>query len=159
MRSLRGRGTTFELRLPTTLSLLSAHVVRSAGRRYCLGASHVVEAGRAEASEVSNGTLRWRGRELPLVELRELLGLSRQEGETDGEAQRAYFVALARQGSTDGEPRAAIAVDELEGQSEVLVRGLGRHAKRWRAVGGATELRDGTVALVLDLPRLLEGLD
>ena len=33
------------------------------------------------------------------------------------------------------------------------------HAKRWRAVGGATELRDGTVALVLDLPRLLESLD
>jgi chemotaxis protein histidine kinase CheA len=50
-------------------------------------------------------------------------------------------------------------VDELEGQSEVLVRGLGQHAKRWRAVGGATELRDGTVALVLDLPRLLDSLD
>ncbi|HWS89349.1 MAG TPA: ATP-binding protein [Pyrinomonadaceae bacterium] len=159
VRSLRGRGTTFELRLPTTLSLLSAHVVRSAGRRYCLGASHVVEAGHAEASEVSNGTLRWRGRELPLVELRELLGLSHQEVEANGEAPRAYVVARARQGSSEGEPRAAIAVDGLEGPSEVLVRGLGRHAKRWRAVGGAAELRDGTVALVLDLPRLLENLD
>ncbi len=162
VRSLRGRGTTFELRLPTALALLPAHVVRSAGRRYCLGASHVVEIGHAEASEVSSAgarrTLRWRGRELPLVELRELLGLSVQDGETDGAARRAYVVARARQGS-DGEARAAIAVDELEAQSEVLVRGLGRHAKRWRAVGGATELRDGTVALVLDLPRLLDGLD
>ncbi|HEX8337879.1 MAG TPA: chemotaxis protein CheW, partial [Pyrinomonadaceae bacterium] len=73
--------------------------------------------------------------------------------------RRAYVVARARQGSEDEEARAAIAVDALEGQSEVLVRGLGRHAKRWRAVGGATELRDGTVALVLDLPRLLESLD
>jgi two-component system chemotaxis sensor kinase CheA len=159
VRSLRGRGTTFELRLPTTLSLLSAHVVRSAGRRYCLGASHVVEAGHAEASEVSDGTLRWRGRELPLVELRELLGLSADEVGANGTERRAYVVARARQGSSEGEPRAAIAVDGLEGQSEVLVRGLGRHAKRWRAVGGATELRDGTVALVLDLPRLLESLD
>jgi two-component system chemotaxis sensor kinase CheA len=162
VRSLRGRGTTFELRLPTALALLPAHVVASAGRRYCLGASHVVEAGHAEASDVLSAgarrTLRWRGRELPLVELRELLGLSVEEVETDGAARRAYIVARARQG-TDGEARAAIAVDELEGQSEVLVRGLGRHAKRWRAVGGATELRDGTVALVLDLPRLLEGLD
>lgn len=162
VRSLRGRGTTFELRLPTALALLPAHVVRSAGRRYCLGASHVVEAGHVEASEVSSAgprrTLRWRGRELPLVELRELLGLGVQEVETNGSARRAYVVARARQDS-DAEARAAIAVDELEAQSEVLVRGLGRHAKRWLAVGGATELRDGTVALVLDLPRLLDSLD
>jgi two-component system chemotaxis sensor kinase CheA len=162
VRSLRGRGTTFELRLPTSLALLPAHVVRLGGRRYCLGASHVVEAGHAEASEVeSRGArqvLRWRGRELPLVELHELLGLSAQEGESNGAARRAYVIARARQGS-ETEAHAAIAVDELEGQSEVLVRGLGRHAKRWRAVGGATELRDGTVAIVLDLPRLLESLD
>jgi two-component system chemotaxis sensor kinase CheA len=161
VRSLSGRGTTFELRLPTALALLPAHVVTANGRRYCLDASHVVEAVRAEASDlVSQGArraLRWRGRELPLVELRELLGLSVDEGETNGAAGRAYVVARARQGSEE-EARAAIAVDELEGQSEVLVRGLGRHAKRWRAVGGATELRDGTVALVLDLPRLLDSL-
>jgi chemotaxis protein histidine kinase CheA len=37
------------------------------------------------------------------------------------------------------------------------VRSLGRHATRWRGVSGATELRDGTVALVLDLPRLVEA--
>jgi two-component system chemotaxis sensor kinase CheA len=164
VRSLRGRGTTFELRLPTALALLPAHVVNAAGRRYCLGSSHVVEAGHAEASEVLSAggrrTLRWRGRELPLVELRELLGLSEQGVETNGGAGRAYVVARARQGTEgEAEARAAIAVDEVEGQSEVLVRGLGRHAKRWRAVGGATELRDGTVALVLDLPRLLESLD
>ncbi|MET0645704.1 MAG: ATP-binding protein [Pyrinomonadaceae bacterium] len=162
VRSQRGRGTTFELRLPTSLALLPAHVVRLGGRRYCLGASHVVEAGHAEASEVESGgarqTLRWRGQELPLVELRELLGLGAREGDSNGAARRAYVVARARQDS-EAEAHAAIAVDELEGQSEVLVRGLGRHAKRWRAVGGATELRDGTVALVLDLPRLLEGLD
>ncbi|MFL6257040.1 MAG: chemotaxis protein CheA [Pyrinomonadaceae bacterium] len=162
VRSLSGRGTTFELRLPTALALLPAHVVKSAGRRYCLGASHVVEAGQAEASDLINQgarrALRWRGRELPLVELRELLGLSAQGVETNGAVRRAYVVARSRQDS-EGEARAAIAVDELEGQSEVLVRGLGRHAKRWRAVGGATELRDGTVALVLDLPRLLESLD
>jgi two-component system chemotaxis sensor kinase CheA len=162
VRSLRGRGTTFELRLPTALALLPAHVVQAAGRRYCLGSSHVVEVVRAEASEVAGAgarrTLRWRGRELPLVELRELLGLSAREGETNGASPRAYVVARARRDAED-EARAAIAVDELEGQSEVLVRGLGRHAKRWSAVGGATELRDGTVALVLDLPRLLESLD
>lgn len=164
VRSERGRGTTFELRLPTTLALLPAHVVTSGGRRYCLDAGQVLEAGHAEAATVfSTGTrrtLRWRGRELPFVEMRELLGLGAQGAETKSAARLAFVVARGRQGSEDeAEPRAAVAVDGLEGQSEVLVRGLGRHAKRWRAVGGATELRDGTVALVLDLPRLLEELD
>jgi two-component system chemotaxis sensor kinase CheA len=50
----------------------------------------------------------------------------------------------------------AVAVDAIEGEREALVRSLGRHATRWRGVGGAFTLRDGTVALLLDLPRLLE---
>jgi len=50
-----------------------------------------------------------------------------------------------------------VLVDAVEGTEEVLVRTLGRHAGRWYGVAGATELRDGTVALVLDLPRLLSG--
>ncbi|HEY0173142.1 MAG TPA: ATP-binding protein [Pyrinomonadaceae bacterium] len=164
VRSERGRGTTFELRLPTTLALLPAHVFDACGRRYCVGASQVVGAGHAEASEVvvDGGVrrLRWRGRELPLVGMCELLG-RRDVWETPPAGGRfAFFVAAGRHapqgGDYDSGARAAIAVDGLEGESEVLVRGLGRHAKSWRGVAGATELRDGAVALVLDLPRLLE---
>jgi chemotaxis protein histidine kinase CheA len=49
-----------------------------------------------------------------------------------------------------------VLVDGWEGYSEVLVRTLGRHASRWRGISGASELPDGSIALVLDLPRLLE---
>jgi two-component system chemotaxis sensor kinase CheA len=164
VRSERGRGTTFELRLPTTLALLPAHVFSAGGRRYCVGAGQVVEAGHAEASEVvGEGTerrLRWRGRELPLVEMCELLGRGDAAETTPVGGRVAFFVAGERHApEDDAGARAAVAVDGLEGESEVLVRGLGRHAKHWRGVSGATELRDGTVALVLDLPRLLEALD
>ncbi|MDT5295610.1 MAG: two-component system, chemotaxis family, sensor kinase CheA, partial [Acidobacteriota bacterium] len=164
VRSERGCGTTFEMRLPTTLALLPAHVVRSAGQRYCIGAGQVVEAGHADRAcvnvEGAQRTLRWRGVELPLVEMRELLGHPVPE-EAGGEAARvAFVVARGRRGSEgEAEGRAAVAVDGVEGRSEVLVRGLGRHATRWRGVSGATQLRDGTVAIVLDLPRLLEALD
>ncbi|HEX8354258.1 MAG TPA: ATP-binding protein, partial [Pyrinomonadaceae bacterium] len=163
VRSERGRGTTFELRLPTTLALLPAHVFNAGGRRYCVGARQVVEAGHAEASEVvgegAERRLRWRGRELPLVWMCELLGRA-AAGETPPGGRVAFFVAGGWHApEVDAGACAAVAVDGLEGESEVLVRGLGRHAKRWRGVSGATELRDGTVALVLDLPRLLETLD
>jgi two-component system chemotaxis sensor kinase CheA len=163
VRSVRGRGTTFELRLPTTLALLPAHVVTVGGRRYCLADAQVLASGEAEASEVvredARPRLRWRGSDLPLVELRGLLGMPLEEARATNGSRLTFVVARGRQGS-DGETevRAAVAVDALDGQSEVLVRSLGRHAKRWRGVAGATQLRDGDVALVLDLPRLLEGL-
>jgi hypothetical protein len=88
------------------------------------------------------------------------LGQGGVEDGAGGRTRLAFFVARGRAGDA-GETgaRAAVSVDAHEGRSEVLVRGLGRHAKRWRGVAGATELSDGTVALVLDLPRLLEALD
>jgi two-component system, chemotaxis family, sensor kinase CheA len=165
VRSVRGRGTTFELRLPTTLALLPAHVVTAGGRRYCLADAQVLASGEAGPSEVvradARPRLRWRGDELPLVELRGLFsGLGgAEDARADEGARLTFVVARGRQGANgEASARAAVAVDALDGRSEVLVRGLGRHAKRWRGVAGATQLRDGDVALVLDLPRLLEGL-
>ena len=55
----------------------------------------------------------------------------------------------------NGKKLVGLLVDGVIGSEEVLVRSLGRHAGRWYGIAGATELRDGTVALVLDLPRLL----
>ena len=164
VRSEQGHGTTFELRLPTTLALLPAHVVRAGGRRYCVGVGQVVEAGHAELDAVvvegGRRRLRWRGRELPLFGMSELLGGDAARETPQANGRVAFLVAGARQVAPGGEgARVAVAVDGLEGESEVLVRGLGRHANHWHGLGGATELRDGTVALVLDLPRLLEGLD
>jgi two-component system chemotaxis sensor kinase CheA len=167
--SRRGAGTTFEMRLPTTLALVPSLVVRSAENRYCVDASHVEEAGyvsRAETERVGGATLvRWRGELLPLISLRALLAQPAREP-ADGERVPVIISHVAgREGVVDekasagaegrGE-RAAVSVDGWDGHSEVLVRSLGRHATRWRGVSGATELRDGTVALVLDLPRLLE---
>jgi chemotaxis protein histidine kinase CheA len=168
--SRRGEGTTFELRLPTTLALVPSLVVRSAGHRYCVDARHVVEAGYVERAEVSNGagashpSVRWRGESLPLVRLRALLaqGEAGEEGADDDDERIAVVISRVggRESGDEGghkERRAAVVVDGWDGHSEVLVRGLGRHGTRWRGISGATELRDGTVALMLDLPRMLEA--
>ncbi|MCA1634539.1 MAG: Hpt domain-containing protein [Acidobacteria bacterium] len=168
--SRRGEGTTFELRLPTTLALVPSLVVHSAGHRYCVDARHVVEAGYAARADVSHAedgggppAVRWRGELLPLVRLRALLA---QDSAGDGAQEVGEKIPLVisrvggRESGEEGgsaERRAAVVVDGWDGHSEVLVRGLGRHGTRWRGVSGATELRDGTVALMIDLPRLLEA--
>lgn len=163
--SRAGEGTTFELRLPTTLALVPALVVRSCGGRYCIDSGHVTEVGFAARGDVTGGEdsggagarVVWRGESLPLVSLGKLLG--RACG-PDAGTQLAVVVSHVAGRETKhesaGQRRVAVAVDGWDGHREVLVRGLGRHATRWRGVSGATELHDGSVALLLDLPRLLE---
>jgi two-component system chemotaxis sensor kinase CheA len=180
--SRKGHGTTFEMHLPTTLALVPAWLVHAAGQCYCVDARHVVDAGvvaLSETEQAANGAavVHWRGASVPLVQMRRLLepqdaSSSAADAKADeavgvgsGVAARQeqipYIISRIARRKTDerqdgATEHAAVAVDGFEGEREVLVRTLGRHATRWRGVSGATELRDGTVALMLDLPRLLE---
>jgi two-component system, chemotaxis family, sensor kinase CheA len=160
-----GAGTTFEMLLPTTLSLAPSLLVSAAGYRYAIDASHIVEAGYLTPDQIVENEgikgIEWRGQKMPVVHLRTLLGHTR-----DDQSVRRHHVVISHiagqehlelQSESD-EPsgNAAVLVDSWQGHSEVLVRSLGRHAARWRGISGAAELRDGAFALVLDLPRLLE---
>lgn len=156
-----GRGTTFEMVLPTTLTLLSSLVVRSMGHYYCVPSNHIVETGLIRAAEIERlgemRVIRWRGAVLPFVHLRELLAQS----PTENSGERVSVIisrprAQRKNPQHEEARRVAVAVDAWDGHSDVLVRSLGRHAAHWRGISGATELPDGTVALILDLPRLLE---
>jgi len=162
-----GVGTSFELILPTTLSLASSLVVSAADYRYTIDTSHILEAGYIDSSQIvrdqSGETIEWRGRKMPLVQLRTLLG--HQEQAYDISPRHPVVIShIAGQEQLENEveegsvPRsAAVVVDGWDGHSEVLIRSLGRHAAKWRGVSGASELNDGNLALVLDLPRLLEA--
>jgi two-component system chemotaxis sensor kinase CheA len=165
VRSLVGKGTTFEMLLPTTLALVPSLLIRSEGYRYCVDVSHITEAGIIQRSEVERvgdqRVTRWRGSVVPFVEMRELLAQETVDQLPDNEPLHVIISRIGGQHEADTEDaqamrRAAVRVDGWDGHHEVLVRGLGKHSARWRGVGGATELDDGTVALVLDLPRLLE---
>jgi hypothetical protein len=89
--------------------------------------------------------------------MRDLLGQAEQ-ADSD-ETSQLHLITCQfkadRAGDNDETKRVGIVVDRVEGPQEVLVRSLGRHAGRWYGIAGAAELSDGTVALVLDLPRLL----
>ena len=133
--SRAGAGTTFEIRLPVTFGLLSVTVIVSDGKRYCLPSRTSADRNaRAGGADVS---------------LRDLLG----QPAASNDSQTFLTYEYAENG--DSPKRVRLAVDQVEGDQEVLVRNLGRHSGRWTGVVGATELRDGSVALVLDLPRLL----
>lgn len=158
-----GRGATFEIRLPATFGLLRSTMVASGGNSFCIDSAHVVKieviaANQIEGSE-GKEVLRSENGFVPVVRLRALLG---QPADETSPTDLVHIITceLPEKGSRDDmqrKERTGIMVDKVLGSEEVLVRNLGRHSSRWPGIAGATELRDGTVALVLDLPRLIQG--
>jgi two-component system chemotaxis sensor kinase CheA len=174
VRSGRGVGTTFELRVPLTLALVTVVVVRAEGHAYALDASHVIETAALDPAAVARDTeadagnadgrysALWQNKRLPLVSLRSLVEGGATAAGSSATGERLFVCVVRRERDeadawqNEGAPdKFVIAVDKIEGEREALVRTLGRHATRWRGVSGAFEQRDGTVALLLDLPRLL----
>jgi two-component system, chemotaxis family, sensor kinase CheA len=166
VRTTRGEGTTFEVRVPLVLALVTVVVVRANGHAYAFDASHVIATIDLEPADIARDDTGscyalWSGEQLPLVSLRSLVeGATTREAWDAGAQLTACVVRRERDDAdawrSEGMPeRFVIVVDKIEGEREALVRSLGRHATRWRGVSGAFEQRDGTVALLLDLPRLL----
>lgn len=146
-----GRGTTFEIRLPVTFGIIAANVVVSAGIRYCIPADQTLGIDAIDLVDGASGA-----NQLRQVSMRDLLG-QRDDDEDAGNQMHLITCQFTdeRAGREPESKCVGIVVDRVEGPQEVLVRTLGRHAGRWYGIAGATELKDGTVALVLDLPRLL----
>jgi two-component system chemotaxis sensor kinase CheA len=148
--SKAGSGTTFEIRLPVTFGLVTTNVVVSAGNRYCIPSSQTLGIDAIDVVDGASGA-----DQLRQVSMRDLLG---QPEEPDDSTSQLHLVTCQFTDDRNGRRQTkcvGIVVDQVEGPQEVLVRTLGRHAGRWYGIAGATELRDGTVALVLDLQRLL----
>jgi two-component system, chemotaxis family, sensor kinase CheA len=150
-----GAGTTFEMIVPATLALLRCLIVRSGDQAYCFESERIAD--RVSLSDAKNGhkEITWQSEKLPLISLRSLLGQSDRASQSNGDViiLQTADRRLARNEQRD---RVALLVDSVEEEHETLVRSLGRHASRWTGVSGATELLDGSVALVLDLEQLLE---
>lgn len=152
----------FEIRLPVTVGLIEATIVVADRNAYCIDRREVVKSEIIDATLIetneTGGNLRSVEGDLPLLRLGTLLGVVRNEPA----ASLVHILTCDLPESdtpekSNGNKRIGIVVDEIHGSEEVLVRNLGRYAARWPGIAGATELRDGRVALVLDLPRLLEA--
>lgn len=152
--SERHKGTTFAMIIPAALSLVNCVIVRCEHQLYAIDSASVedgrIQRGlpRADGDNVDN--------ELPLVRLVDLIKQEKSNVDTN-----AVLVwrrpPVSTPGKRNGIPGYRIGVDEIIATQETLVRGLGRHAYRWIGVSGAAEMFDGTVALVLDLPELIES--
>jgi two-component system, chemotaxis family, sensor kinase CheA len=137
-----GAGTRFVARLPLTLAIADALVLRVGAQTYAIAQSAVrevvqVEPGSTVALE-NNELVRHHGGVLPLVRLADVLGGGRPAGP---------FPALV---AGEGGAAVALAADRVLGLREVVVRPLADPLVQVPGLAGATELGDGRPVLILD---------
>lgn len=163
-----GRGTTFSIRLPNTLAITRALLVKAAGYVYAIPLNVIEETTRLEQKAVIRGRssqgrgsyYRYNDRVLPLYHLTDLLHLpaharpssdnqTDEEGNPSVKRERPLLII-------NGPQPYALLIDTLEGQQEVVVKGLGSHLKTVRGVVGATILGSGQVILILNVYELLD---
>jgi len=145
-----GRGATFTITLPLTLAVTQAVMMRSGSTTYAVPSVMVeqVQELKADAyAEVSaKGEVVWKDNHYALRSLLPLLG----EIDTPTPARQIPVLLLK-----SGFQRAAIRVDEIIGNREVVVKTIGPQLSRLAGVAGATVLGNGQVVLILNPVQLV----
>ncbi|GAA4410362.1 chemotaxis protein CheA [Advenella faeciporci] len=152
IESEKGKGTTIRISLPLTLAIMDGMTVQSGKERFVLPLSHIVECLQPSSDQIrileeNKALLLLRGEHLPIINLWEIFSIPN----TERDLEKSIIAVLQV-----GKSRYALAVDQLLGQHQIVVKNLETHFKRVPGVSGATILGDGSVALILDAAAILE---
>ncbi len=152
--SEKGTGTTITVKIPLTLAIIPALLVSAGGQRFAIPQVSLIELVCLEGDQILNEietvrnveVFRLRGELLPLVRLKEVLGLS-----PNGETHNTLYIVVLRAGTG----QVGLIIDQVHDTEEIVVKPLSRHVKQLAAFAGATILGDGHVALILDVQGLV----
>lgn len=145
--SVPGEGTTFSISLPLTLAVLDGMVVQVAGETMVLPLNLVIETLTIDHSNLEQtrpglNVVRVRGEFVSLFDLGVELGYRA--------AQDSYLDAVVLLIADEAGSRAALIVDEIQDQRQVVIKGLDESFYRAPGIAAATILGDGQIALILD---------
>ncbi|MGE5469998.1 MAG: chemotaxis protein CheW [Bacteroidota bacterium] len=147
IESMLGVGTRMTVRLPLTLAILDGMSVAVGNQTYILPLSYVIESLQPQAGDIktlSNQAriIQVRGEYLPVVVLHEVFNLNA----AGNDFSQGIMVIIDADGA-----KAALFVDALVGQHQVVIKSLEANYRRVAGVSGATIMGDGHVALILDV--------
>jgi two-component system, chemotaxis family, sensor kinase CheA len=162
VKSVPGQGTTLTLRIPLTLAIIDGLVVGAGGETYVIPMEAVVECLECEADRSGSarldlaagsslGVISVRGAALPYLGLRDLFTPVMGASDDRRGDDRGGFVVVQHAGG-----QAGLKVDALYGESQAVIKPLGHLFKNLRGISGSTILGNGRVALILDVPGLID---
>ncbi|CAD2247963.1 chemotaxis protein CheA [Xanthomonas arboricola] len=144
--SSAGVGTTISVRLPLTLAIINGFQV-GVGKSVFVVPLDVVEECVEFTPDYASDYIDLRGSVLPYVRLRELFALG-------GRTPARESIVVIRQGAQ----RFGLVVDTLLGEWQTVIKPLSKVFAQVRGISGSSILGSGDVALILDVPSLLQQL-
>ncbi|WP_339266214.1 chemotaxis protein CheA [Paenibacillus sp. FSL W8-0187] len=144
--STPGKGTNFSVQLPLTLSIIAAMLIRMGSEKYAIPLSSIVETGIIKRGQIKHvhgsRMIQFRESLIPVISLSRLFEIP----DFDEELEEETEIVVIRK----GDRLAALTIDDFIGQSEIVIKNLGKYLPAIQGVSGATILGDGQVALIID---------
>ena len=148
--SVRGKGTTFSIKLPLTLAIIQGLLVRVGREVYSIPIASVVESQRIKLSEIktidSYEVLNVRNEVISVLRLSRLFKIK--------ETQQDEYCNIVIVGS--GDKKVGVMVDSLVGEEDVVIKPLRDQFTNSPGIAGASILGDGSVSLIIDVSQLLD---
>ncbi len=149
---MHGAGTSFKVRLPLTLAVIDTLAVGVGPERYLLPITTIEESVQSKPDQLFHAPgagemCLVRGKPIPVVRLDQLFGVAAEAVNRPG----AIGVVVR-----DGQHRYCLLVDALLGQQQVVLKPMGALVGNTPGICGGTVLGDGRIALVLDVPGLIQ---
>lgn len=150
VKTVYGEGSTFTIRLPLTLAIIQALMVRLGDEKFAISLGSIQTIEDIPVSEIkyvhAKEVIHLRGSVIPLIRLRDLLDVPGEQ-----EEQENITVVIV----SKGDKLAGLVVDSLIGQMEIVIKSLGKYININKMISGATILGDGSVALIIDANTLV----
>ncbi|MBC7533904.1 MAG: chemotaxis protein CheA [Oligoflexus sp.] len=154
IQSTLGKGTCFRIILPLSLALIDGMIVRAGGQRYVVPITAIIESLQPKKENIDFVTgkgyyLNLRGETLPVYRLTDIF---RSNAEAPELTQCIAVIGRTALGESY-----AIAVEDIIGQQQIVIKSLGPELKNVPGVTGAAILGDGKAALIIDMTDLVQG--
>ncbi len=150
VKTVLGEGSTFIIRLPLTLAIIQALMVKLNDEKYAVPLNTIQNIEDVKVTDIkfiqNEEVINLRGRVIPIIRLHDKLDLVPDDPEKE-----SLTVVIVNK----GDKQAGFVVDSLIGQQEIVIKTLGKYLTNIKMIAGATILGDGEVALILDVNTLV----
>ncbi len=147
--SMKGIGTTITLKLPLTLAIIDGLLVTISEEFFVIPLSAVLECISLSEEDRRHthgrNLVRVRGEIIPYIPLRDVFAIDDNRPDTE----QIVVTEI-------GEKRIGFVVDKVIGQHQTVIKNLGKLLSHIEGISGATIMGDGSLALILDIPRLIQ---
>lgn len=148
VKTEEGQGSKFIIRLPLTLAIIQALLIKLSDEIYAIPLSSISEISTIKRESIrkvqEQEVILFRNKTLPIIDLSNVLGLSRELEDED------LTIVVVRK----GEKEAGLIIDGLIGQQEIVIKSLGKFLLDTPYLAGATILGNGRISLILDVNSL-----